>query len=185
MRELERELEAGLEAELARLRERFRYRLQGGRARFEARSVALHESLRRGVVVFLREAPLASLLVAPVIYSLIVPLLLLDAWTALYQAVCFRAYGIAKVPRAGYFIYDRGRLGYLNAIERLNCDYCAYANGLLAYVREVGSRTEQYFCPIKHARRRLAEHARYEGFCDFGDAEAYRRDLPKLRDEIE
>jgi hypothetical protein len=35
----------------------------------------------------------------------------------------------------------------------------AYANGVFAYVREVGSRTEQYWCPIKHARRVLGVHA--------------------------
>ncbi len=36
-------------------------------------------------------------------------------------------------PRGAHFTFDRHRLGYLNLIEKLNCDYCAYANGLFAY----------------------------------------------------
>ncbi|MDE2512291.1 MAG: hypothetical protein KGL74_14295 [Elusimicrobia bacterium] len=42
---------------------------------------------------------------------------------------------------------------YLNWIELFNCDYCSYAGGLIAFAREVSSRAEQYFCPIKHASR--------------------------------
>jgi hypothetical protein len=31
---------------------------------------------------------------------------------------------------------DRHRLGYLNVIEKANCVYCSYANGVVAYVRD-------------------------------------------------
>jgi hypothetical protein len=126
----------------------------------------------------------ASVLVSPVIYSLIIPLALLDLGLGLYQAVCFPAYGMRKVPRSRYFHYDRGRLGYLNLIEKIGCAYCSYANGVAAYVREVGSRTEQYFCPIKHSRAVTSAHARYHHFVDYGDAEGYRQELEKLRQEI-
>jgi hypothetical protein len=76
---------------------------------------------------------------------------------------------------------DRNRLGYLNGIERVNCTFCSYANGLLAYVREVAARTEQYWCPIKHARPVPAPHPRYHTFLDYGDAAGYRRRLTSLR----
>jgi hypothetical protein len=89
------------------------------------------------------------------------------------------------VRRQDYFIFDRGHLAYLNAIEKLNCVYCSYANGLIAYVREIASRTEQYWCPIKHARRVIAAHDHYAAFLDYGDAEAYRRDLQALRQELQ
>jgi hypothetical protein len=102
---------------------------------------------------------------------------------ALYQAVCFPVYGIPQVRRRDYLVFDRGQLAYLNAIEKLNCAYCSYANGLLALVREVAARTEEYWCPIKHARRVLGVHARYGSFVDFGDAEAYRHELERLRTE--
>lgn len=45
-------------------------------------------------------------------------------------------------------------------------------------------RTEQYWCPIKHARRVLHEHPHYSGFVDYGDAEAYRRELRILREDL-
>jgi hypothetical protein len=45
----------------------------------------------------------------------------------------------------------------------------------------VAARTEQYWCPIKHARRIQAAHDRYPKFFDHGDAEAYRQGLARLR----
>ncbi len=53
---------------------------------------------------------------------------------------------------------------YLNFIEKLNCQYCAYGNGVLAYVVEVAGRTEQYWCPVKHALRMKSMHSRYKFF---------------------
>ena len=99
---------------------------------------------------------------------------MLDLFVTVYQAVCFPVYGIAKVRRGDYLIFDRYHLGYLNALEKLNCGYCSYANGLLSYVREIAGRTEQYWCPIKHARRVIGAHSHYAQFHDFGDAAAFR-----------
>jgi hypothetical protein len=79
---------------------------------------------------------------------------------------------------------DRHRLAYLNGIEKLNCAYCTYANGLIAYVREVAGRTEQYWCPIRHARRIPAPHRRYAHFFEYGDAAAYRHNLSAKRHEL-
>jgi len=66
-------------------------------------------------------------------------------------------------------------------IERFNCFYCSYANGVIAQAREVAARTEQYWCPIKHARRMLGSHDRYPRFLEFGDAESYRQGIERLR----
>ena len=88
------------------------------------------------------------------------------------------------VRRKDCFVYDRAHLGYLNIIEKFNCAYCSYGNGVAAYFREIIDRTEQYWCPIKHARRALHAHPYYHGFADFGDAEAYRRELESLRREL-
>ena len=76
---------------------------------------------------------------------------------------------------------DRYRLGYLNIFERLNCAYCGYANGVIAYAREITARTEQYWCPIKHARKVLGSHARYAHFLDYGEAEDYAVKLDESR----
>ena len=63
---------------------------------------------------------------------------------------------------------DRRKLAYLNSIEKFNCVYCEYVNGLIAYVQEIAGRTEQYWCPIKHAMRVKSMHSRYRHFLDYG-----------------
>jgi hypothetical protein len=125
-----------------------------------------------------------TVLTAPVIYSLAVPFVVMDAWVSFYQAVCFRAWGIARVRRSRYFAIDRHKLAYLNGIEKLNCLFCSYANGLIAYVREIAARTEQYWCPIHHARRVRHPHDYYKAFAPYGDPEAYHRVLPRLRQSL-
>jgi len=139
---------------------------------------------REGILIFLRHASLINLLSLPVVYSLWVPLLLLDIWITLYQWVCFPMYGIARVRRQPHFVIDRHRLPYLNPIEKLHCLYCSYATGVLSYVTEVAARTEQYWCPIRHARLPASPHEHYQLFFDYGDGAAYRRGLPALRQQL-
>ena len=178
-------LEAELEVELARRRIELNFVVHEGKIRFEQIVIARHRSVKTGLTRYLLESRPLMVLTAPIIYSLMVPFALLDAFVTLYQAVCFRVYGVPLVRRRDYFAFDRGHLAYLNAIEKLNCIYCSYANGLISYVREVASRTEQYWCPIKHARRVIAAHDHYAAFLDYGDAEAYRRELSTLRQELQ
>jgi hypothetical protein len=176
-----RGLERELEAAIARRRVELNYRLHEGVARFEHRVIAEHRLVKSRLSSYVLDARPAMMLSAPVIYALVVPLALLDLFVAVYQAVCFPVYGIPRVKRSDYLAFDRGQLAYLNALEKLNCTYCSYANGLLAHVREVASRTEEYWCPIKHARRVLGLHSRFGSFVDYGDADAYRRELESLR----
>jgi hypothetical protein len=119
----------------------------------------------------------AAALTVPLIYSLALPFVVLDVWVLVYQAICFPVYGIARVPRRRFFAIDRHRLPYLNAIEKLHCTYCSYANGVIAYTREVAARTEAYWCPIKHQRRVASTHRLYPKFSEYGDAGDYRRGL--------
>jgi hypothetical protein len=178
-----RALERQLEVALAKRRVELNYEVRDGIIRFEHVVIAKHRLLRARLLGYVFGSRPAMILTAPVIYSLIIPVLLLDLFVAVYQTVCFPVYGIPRVRRVDYLAFDREQLAYLNAIEKLNCAYCAYANGVFAYVREVASRTEQYWCPIKHARRVLGIHARYGSFVDYGDAEAYRHELEQLRAE--
>lgn len=136
---------------------------------------------RTGLFRFLLRSRLLVALTAPVIYAGWIPFLLLDAFVTLYQAICFPVYRIPKVRRADYLVFGREDLPYLNIIEKFNCLYCSYGNGVAAYTREVAARTEQYWCPIKHARRVTAAHERYPKFFDYGDAEAFKRGLERLR----
>jgi hypothetical protein len=177
-------LEREFEQELNRARSEFRYQIHAGRVRFAREVRLLHRRARQGIPRFLRESSLLNLATAPIIYSMIVPIALLDLWITLYQAVCFRAYGITRVRHSTYIVIDRQHLAYLNAIEKLNCVYCGYANGVFAYVREIAARTEQYWCPIRHAKRVQTPHALYRHFVDYGDADGYRRRLIPLRNDL-
>jgi hypothetical protein len=174
------ELEGELEAELAKRRAELRVGLEKGRAFFEEEILRRHRELKTRLSRYIFNANPLVILTAPVIYAVIIPLLLLDLFVTIYQAVCFPVYQVPKVRRGDYLVFDRHHLAYLNALEKLNCAYCSYANGLIGYVREIASRTEQYWCPIKHARRVIGAHSRYALFEDYGDAEGYRKSLEQF-----
>lgn len=174
-------LQTELDREIERRRKALGWSLKEHLIQFEQGVVAEQRRLRTGIATFLARSSLLTIITAPVIYSLILPLILLDLWVTAYQAICFRAYGIARVRRSDFIALDRGRLAYLNGIEALNCLYCGYGNGVIAYAREVSSRTEQYWCPIKHAIRITDPHQRYYDFLEFGDAEGYRARLDRFR----
>lgn len=179
------QLEREVEIELGHARAKWRYRIEAGRIRFERDVRRAHDRLKQSIPAFIRESSPLNLLTAPIIYSLIAPIALLDLWISIYQALCFPIYGIARVRRSTYIVMDHHHLAYLNAIEKLNCVYCAYTNGVFAYVREVAGRTEQYWCPIRHAKRVRAPHTHYREFVDYGDARGYRRELPVLRVKLQ
>lgn len=177
-------LQGELDREILRRRDTLGWRLHDGLVEFEHGVTMEHRRLKRSAAAFIASAPPATVLTAPVIYSLILPLALIDLWASTYQAICFRAYRLPRVQRRDYLAFDRQALAYLNWIERLNCWFCAYANGVAAYVREIASRTEQYWCPIKHALKITSPHKRYHAFVDYGDAEGYRDRLSRLRQEL-
>lgn len=179
-----RQLEAELDAAFEKARSELRLRMERNRVVFEEHVLKRHREFKTGLIDYVRGARWPVVVTAPVIYGLIVPIVLLDLSVTIYQAICFRAYGIPRVRRRDYLVFDRQSLGYLNVLEKLNCGYCSYANGVFAFVREVGARTEQYWCPIKHARRLVAPHARYADFVAFGDAQAYHAELERLRKDL-
>jgi len=179
-----REVEAEIEAEMAKRREELRFHLENRRIVFEQEVVRLHREIRTRLSRYIIEANPLVVLTAPVIYALIIPIGLLDLAVIAYQAICFPIYGIPKARRRDYLVFDRNHLAYLNALEKFNCAYCSYANGMAAFVREVAARTEVYWCPIKHARRVLGPHPHYQGFADFGDAQAYRAKIEAMKDGV-
>jgi len=177
-------LEAEVESEIEEQRRRFHYTIKEKRIRFEAAVLQGHRELRTGILRFIRESGFVNVLFSPVIYVQIVPLLLLDLAVSLYQFIIFPVYGIAKVPRDDFIAVDRHHLSYLNGIEKLNCAFCGYANGLLAYSREIAGRSEAYWCPIKHARKMRGRHRRYFDFAEYGDADGFRKkekETPAIR----
>lgn len=141
---------------------------------FSRETLNEHRLLKTSLWMHIRTARLLVILTVPLIYACAIPFALLDLFVTIYQAICFPIFRVPKVRRRDYLIFDRGRLAYLNAIEKVGCVYCSYANGLLAYIAEIAARTEQRFCPIKHAQPPEQLHARYSHFLPYGDARAYR-----------
>lgn len=176
-----REAEDELERLLRRRRAELHADFEGRRVRFEHEVLEQQRRFRTGLVAYVLGSRWTSVVSAPVVYAVLVPLVLLDLSVIAYQFACFPLYGIARVRRRDYLVFDRSHLAYLNAIEKANCAYCSYANGLASFVKEVVARTEQHWCPIKHARRVLQAHPYYSGFADYGDAQAYRDRLQALR----
>lgn len=179
-----RALEAELETELESRREALHVRFEHHKVRFEREIRLRHKRLKTGLLRYIAQAELRNIITAPVIYSMVVPLVILDICITLYQLLCFPLYRIERVRRGDYMAFDRRHLDYLNIIEKFNCTYCSYANGLASYVKEIIARTEQYWCPIRHARRLLETHSRYGQFVDYGDAEAWRQELKQLREAL-
>lgn len=181
IRRLEEELEEAVKTQEVR----FRYQLEGTRVKFQQSVRAAHQQLKVGIFLWLRESQPRNIASAPFIYAMIFPFGLIDLTVSLYQFVCFPLYGIPKVRRSRFIAIDRHRLSYLNSIEKFNCVYCGYVNGLIAYIREIVARSEQYWCPIKHARKILDPHRRYARFADFGDSEDFELYLEKMRSSLE
>lgn len=176
------ELQDRIDEELTERAQNLRYEFRNRRVVFEQEVLRAHREFRVHLARYLVNARFFTVLTAPVIYAVIVPFLLLDLSMTIYQTICFSAYGIPKVRRRDYIVFDRHRLAYLNVLEKFNCIYCSYANGMIAYVQEIASRTEAYWCPIKHAQRMKTFMPRYAHFSDYGSAETYHEDFKRNRD---
>lgn len=176
-----KKLEKELALEIQRQEEVFFYKIREGKVLFEKNVKKKHKAIVKTISRYLFDAKLLNILTAPVIWFCLVPAVFMDLVVTLYQAICFRVYGIPRVKRNKYIVIDRHSLSYLNAIEKVNCVYCGYVNGLIAYVQEVAARTEQYWCPIKHARRTAFIHSRYSKFFEYGDGDEYRNKMEEVR----
>ena len=177
-------LETELIEELQKQEEEFSYEIQKRRVFFEENVIIRHKEYAKRLFNYITDAPLKHIVSAPFIWMCIIPSLLMDATISLCQAICFPIYGIPKVKRGDYIVFDRRYLHYLNLIEKINCAYCSYVNGLFAYLQEIAGRTEQFWCPIKHAKRIKTLHSRYQKFAGYGDAETYRNHVDLIRHDF-
>ena len=161
------------------------FQIKGKRIEFEAAVRQTHRRLKTGFFRWLVTNRPQNLITGPIIYSMIIPLVILDLFVSFYQATCFPIYKVARVRRADYIVFDRQHLEYLNWIEKFHCTYCAYGSGLVAYVSAIIGRTEQYFCPIKHARKIVGSHPQYGRFLNYGEAEDYEARLEQFRKALD
>jgi hypothetical protein len=93
-------------------------------------------------------------LVAPIIWAPFPFVLVLDLFMELYHQLGFRLCNMERVNRSAYIqVLDRGRLEYLNWLEKIGCMYCGYINGIMLYWGEICQRTENYWCGIMHEKK--------------------------------
>lgn len=163
----------------------FDYEIRNGYIKFEKEIVDRQKKNMMHLLDWFREIPLVQLLSAPVVYMMVVPAIVLDIMLFVYKNVVSRVFKIEFGKRSDYIVFDRQYLGYLNVVEKLNCLYCAYFNGVMQYASSIAARTEFYFCPIKHAKKVAYRHEYYNIFLPYGDGDAYQKKLKELRKEEE
>ncbi|MDD5240330.1 MAG: hypothetical protein PHG47_01275 [Sulfuricella sp.] len=177
-------LENELRAELHEQESRLLYQIEGKRVEFERSIREAHLRLKQGIFRWFLGVRPQNFLTAPIIYGIIVPLALFDLCVTIYQFTCFPIYGIPRVRRSDHIAIDHQHLAYLNFIEKGHCIYCSYASGMISYAREIVARTEQYFCPIKHARKMLGTHGRYARFLEYGEGDGFHVKLEEFREQL-
>ena len=175
-------LEEQLEKELEK--EKIPVKIVNKKVYFDEKTLKEQKKYAQDLLTYIKNSNILFIITAPIIYALIIPAIILDISVWIYQSINFKVYKIKPVKRSDYIVLDRGYLPYLNIIEKINCLYCGYFNGLIAYVAEIAARTEQYWCPIKHARKIAYRHSRYNRFFPYGDAKAFREKLNELRAEL-
>lgn len=178
-------LEDQIERKFEQRRKAFEYSIENRKIIFTENVLAQQRRFRTGLIAYIGSTSLTQIACAPFIYGLIVPLMMLDIGIFFYQRVCFTFWGLAQNARSEYVTFDRRHLAYLNGIQKLNCMYCGYANGVIALAQEVASQTEQYWCPIKHAARMRGAHHRYRNFLEYGDAEGFHRKSDTYRQQLQ
>jgi len=183
MEELE-EKKRQLRDEIAKEEKRITFEIRNGSVIFEQDILAKQKVHMKALRAWFRETPLIQLLCAPVIYGMVIPAVILDVSLFLYKTVVGKVFKIKFAGRDEYIVFDRQYLGYLNSIEKFNCMYCSYFNGLMHYATAIAGRTELYFCPIRHAKKIAYEHPFHDKFFNYADGEAYQERLKELREEM-
>lgn len=178
-------LENELIHELKDKEKEFYYKIENEKIRFEENVIKEGRLKIISSLKYLSTFPLLAVLTIPFIWAMMIPALMVDIFVTIYQMICFPIYKIPKVKRKEYVVMDRYNLFYLGRVEKVNCWYCEYFNGVISYAREIAARTEQYWCPIKHSQALKDKHSRYDKFFDFGDYIKYREELETTRSDFD
>jgi hypothetical protein len=94
-----RGLREQLERRFDSARETFRYCVEYGRVRLSREVQELQRRYRVSSLRYLLNADLASLLTVPVVYSMLLPILMVDTGFSLFQHACLRACGVPVAAR--------------------------------------------------------------------------------------
>lgn len=161
--------------EIEKFREKYGFELQNGKIVFNKEKKEENKKEKTGSMRYMLWAQIRHIISMPFIYMMIVPTIIFDIFLFVYQQTCFRLYGIPLVRRRDYITAERKHLDYLNWIQKINCLYCSYVNGIFSYAVEIWGRTEKYWCPIKHARKNRTFHNWQDHFADYWDAKGFKK----------
>lgn len=176
-----KDLEDELIVEFNKRQEEFLSELEQEKKDFQESIIKEGRSKIISSLKYLSSLPIGATLTIPFIWAMIIPIIVIDLMVTIFQTICFPIYKIPKVKRKDYVVIDRYNLFYLGRVEKINCLYCEYFNGVTSYVREIAARTEQFWCPIKHSKPLKEAHSRYGKFFDYGDYLNYKNELTDKR----
>lgn len=111
------QLEKELEQEIKKKNHEIIKSYQKQKIRFEESIRKQQEKYRVHLLRYVFSARLRSIIVAPIIYFMVIPISIFDVSIFIYQHITFRFYGIPLVIRKDYITIDRHHLGYLNLLE--------------------------------------------------------------------
>ena len=110
----------------------------------------------------------------------------MDVFLEIYHHICFALYDIPLVKRSDYIKIDRHKLEYLSRLEKVNCAYCGYVNGLAGYFSAIASETEKYWCAIKHQEQaEFKEPEHHKDFAAHGNKAEHEAQKEKDDKKIE
>lgn len=175
-----KKLEKELLSEIQKKEDEFFYTIKKKKVYFDKETKKQHKKLATKIHTYLLESSPWSIVIVPMIWFCIIPAVFIDLAVSILQLVVFTVYDIPKVKRKDYIVIDRHKLAYLNAIEKFNCAYCGYFNGMIAYIQEIAARAEQHWCPIKHARKLGTIHSRYYKYLEYGDHHGHNESLENI-----
>jgi len=178
-------LKTKLKEEIAKEERIVAYKIESGRVQFEKSVLEKQRNEMKNLFTYFKEVPFLHLFSAPLVYAMVLPAIILDGMLFIYQQVIFRIYKFKFVKRSDYIVYDRQYLKYLNSLEKLNCMYCSYFNGLMHYASEIAFKSEHYFCPIKHAKKTAYESSAYADFLTYGDEKDFQEKVQAIRDKAQ
>lgn len=156
------------------LREKYDFEYIKWKIVFSQKRKEANKKFKLSSIRYVLSSQIRHIISMPFIYAMIIPAIILDIFLCIFQNTCFRLYGIPLVSRSEYISSERKHLDYLNWIQKINCLYCSYVNGIFSYAVEIWWRTEKYWCPIKHARKNNTFHNWQDQFADYGDAEGFQ-----------
>ena len=169
-------------SEYEKAKEKYGFKIEGKKIIWNNDKTKEHKKSKKSVFDTIFSATIREIISIPFIWMMLIPGVFLDIWLFIYQYTALKLYKVPLVKRSDYVVFDRKQLAYLNWIQKLNCIYCSYFNGVMQFAVEVAGRTEKYWCPIKHARKKSWGHDWEEYFADYGDAEGFKETFCSVKE---